>query len=261
MTKSTFHHDRFKPITGAFLATLLWASIVSPTQAEPQSATPASPTRSGPMTFVELHWLKNGGADTTQAVDYVTWVKPIAKRHRARILDISPVSATMKGTIAPAFVWMYEFRDAEAMAQMMQDATYVANLPTRSAIWDFDKNDLFAVTRLLKNEGSLAPRSGWVNFVELHWARDAKAAEEYVRWIQPLAKKHGGEVAQVFKVDGVLHGDLQPQYIWVYRFRGQQAMGSLMSDPEYVKNVPNRDRIWDFEKNQLLVVQPRNAGK
>jgi uncharacterized protein (DUF1330 family) len=253
MNTQTFIH---KHIRTTIFATLLASSILSPGYAEQPLPTSTASAPSGPMTFIELHWLKNGAADTKRAVEYVAAVKPIATRHHAKILDVSQITTTMKGTVTPAFVWMYEFRNSDAMSEMMQDADYVANVPNRNAIWDFDKNDLFAVTRLLKKEGSLTPKSGWMNFVELHWSSDAKAAEEYVRWIQPLAKKHGGEVAQVFKVNGVMHGDLQPQYIWVYRFRDQQAMGSLMSDPEYAKNIPNRNRIWDFEKNQLFMVQP-----
>ena len=68
----------------------------------------------GPLSFVELHWLRPD-ATVNEAVAYVKWVSPIAKRHRGRIIEVFNVAGTLHGDLKPAFVWIYQFDNKAAM--------------------------------------------------------------------------------------------------------------------------------------------------
>lgn len=250
----TSHSSRrvavFKVCLAAVAAAL---SVACVAQTSPGSS---AATDLVPMTLVELHWL-NPGATAAQANEYIDRTEPIAQRHQGKILDVYRVAGTVKGSLDPAFIWIYQFKDRSAMPGLSEDVAYKANVPLRNATWDFSKNQVFAVRGILSAEGQLKARAGWMNFVELHWASDERAAEDDIRWVAPVAKRHGAEIAQVFKVEAAMKGNVQPQYIWIYRFPNEQAMNSLMADPEYAAKIPTRNKIWDFDRNQLFAVTPR----
>lgn len=211
-----------------------------------------------PLTFVELHWLRDQGGGIEEARRYVDWLRPVAARNQARVHQVFQVNGTAKGELHPAQVWVYELAGPKAMRHLMQDPDYAAKIPTRDRTFDFDRNQLLAVHPLIPDGAELLPPPGWLSFVELHWLKDGgggiAAARTYLDWVRPLAKAHGGVVAQVFEVVDVPHGNLRPSLVWVYRFPNQQALQGLMQDPNYAANVPNRDRLFDFDRNQLFAV-------
>ncbi|MEM8798187.1 MAG: DUF1330 domain-containing protein, partial [Pseudomonadota bacterium] len=89
-------------------------------------------------------------------------------------------------------------------------------------------------------------RAGWLTFIDIHKVSSDAEAREYAEWVKPLAEKHGVELIQVYDVVSVEAGDLQGEWIYLFRSPNPETFGALLNDPEYAANIPNRDRIHDM---------------
>ncbi len=99
------------------------------------------------------------------------------------------------------------------------------------------------------------PDSKGMTFVELHEISDIAAARDYAKWAEPIMTRHGGKIIGAYEVTSVIKGMAKPGIIWVYRFANEAGMNAVGTDPEYQANVPNRNRIFNFDSNQLFAVK------
>lgn len=117
---------------------------------------------------------------------------------------------------------------------------------------------VFAVASVISMAGNAqaqtSPES--MTFVELHEVNDIAAARTYAKWAEPIMTRHGGKIVGAYEVTMVVKGMTKPGIVWVYRFANEAGMQAVGTDPEYQANIPNRNKIFNFDSNQLFAVKP-----
>lgn len=98
--------------------------------------------------------------------------------------------------------------------------------------------------------------SNGITFVELHEVSDMAAARDYAKWAEPIMTRHGGKIIGSYEVVNVVKGMNKPGIVWIYRFADEAGMQAVGTDPEYQANIPNRNKIFNFNSNQLFAVKP-----
>ena len=117
---------------------------------------------------------------------------------------------------------------------------------------------VFAVASVISMAGNAqaqtSPES--MTFVELHEVNDIAAARTYAKWAEPIMTRHGGKIVGAYEVTMVVKGMTKPGIVWVYRFANEAGMQAVGTDPEYHANIPNPNKIFNFDSNQLFAVKP-----
>ena len=99
-------------------------------------------------------------------------------------------------------------------------------------------------------------KADWLTFIDIHQVSSEEDAMEYAAFVKPLADKHGVELIQVYDVLSVEAGDLDGEWIYLFRSPNPETFGALLNDPEYAANIPNRDRIHDMEWVKRFLLKP-----
>ncbi len=76
--------------------------------------------------------------------------------------------------------------------------------------------------------------------------------QEYWQWVTPIIKKHGGEVINVYEVTQNPDNANTADFIFVIKIQPGTSMNDLVekltNDPEYQKNIPHRNKLYNFNK-------------
>jgi uncharacterized protein (DUF1330 family) len=116
---------------------------------------------------------------------------------------------------------------------------------------------IFVIAASLGSIGNASAESTQegMTFIELHEVSDMAAARNYAKWAEPIMARHGGKIIGSYEVTNVVKGMTKPGIVWIYRFANEAGMQAVGSDPEYQANIPNRNKIFNFNSNQLFAVK------
>ena len=77
--------------------------------------------------------------------------------------------------------------------------------------------------------------------------------------LAPISNRHGMELVRSFRVLQTMGaGPQNVAAINIWALSSPDALGEVMSDPDYVSNIPNRDRIHDMAATSMYFVAPRS---
>ncbi|SHH80807.1 DUF1330 domain-containing protein [Cognatishimia maritima] len=99
-------------------------------------------------------------------------------------------------------------------------------------------------------------KADWLTFIDIHQVTSKQEALEYAEFVRPIAEKYGVDLMQIYDVVSVEAGDVEGDWVYLFRSPDPQTFGALLNDPEYAANIPNRDRIHDMEWVKRFLLKP-----
>lgn len=105
-----------------------------------------------------------------------------------------------------------------------------------------------------------AGAAGSVQFMDLQWLQPGVAVHDAGSYfsdkLQPLVRKHGGNIMSVHQIAATMRGEVKPALVATMEFPSMEKMQGLLKDPEYQKLIPQRDATFDLPKQSLFQIKP-----
>lgn len=228
------------------------------TQAPPLTEAPAAPEATASSTrLVALLSMQQGfGPDDQDA--YEARIAPIAHDHgmaRRAAYTVQQAMGAPDSTISTVGVW--QLATPGTLQEVMGDARYQAQIPTRDKVHDLASSELY-LTEEVQTAG--APPEGHVLLVGRLVMKPGFSFEDheaYERSIQPILERHGMRASRSFKITKVLGGPEHAVAIVLWELPRAEAFAEVLGDPEYQTHVAERDRLHDMAATQLFFVSAR----
>ena len=102
-----------------------------------------------------------------------------------------------------------------------------------------------------------APQFFLVDVLILKEGKTAEDAKAYFDKVAPIAAKHGLVQLHPLKVAQKLRGDLDAKVVNIWSVsEPKKTLPNVLSDPEYQKNVPIRDSVFDLPNSSIFMTVP-----
>ncbi len=197
-----------------------------------------------------------GPADHDQ---YETTIAPIAKDHGMALDTAYTVTKFLKGRgpqHASTFgVW--GLSSSASLKGVMNDARYREHVGTRDRIHDMPQAAMYMTIEEPVEAEARAGDTILAGFLVMNEGYGFDDHAKYEENIGHITERHGMRLIRAFRVMKAL-GEAAPVHaINVWALSSPKALKGVMSDPEYVANIENRDRLHDMSATTMYFVTYR----
>ena len=144
----------------------------------------------------------------------------------------------------------------------MGDPRYQAHIPDRDRMHDMPNVAMY----MTQEEGTaVTPPPGHVLLVGAIAMNEGFGFDDHAKYEEDIAEisgRHGMKLVRSFRVLNTIGaGPTNVAAVNVWSLPSPDALGQVMGDPEYVGNIPNRDRIHDMASTSMYFVAPRGQNQ
>lgn len=192
---------------------------------------------------------------------YEARIASFAAEHGMRRTEALTVTKFLGGTGPDdaATLGFWSLATPDAVQRVMGDKRYQAQMPYRNQIHDMAKVAMYSARAAI--DGAPAP-AGHVLLVGLIAMKPGFAFEDHAAYedrIAAVTRRHGMRLVRAYRVADRLGtvgaGNVAAIYVW--SLPTPDALGAIMQDPEYVANVPERDRTHDMRATTMYFASAR----
>jgi uncharacterized protein (DUF1330 family) len=240
-------------------ATLAAGCETTPRATAPRATAPQSVD--GRTRLVAVLPMKEGYGPNDQDT-YEARIAPIIAEH-GMVRDSAYTVMKFLGGSGPSAastVGVWSLESPAGLQGVMTDPKYQANVPYRDQLHDMAHVNMYLAT---EEELGARPPAGHVLLVGLIAFKPGFGYQDHVdyeRGISAITARHGMHLVRRFKILKVMGGAANIAAFVVWALPSPQALGAIMSDPEYVANIPIRDRAHDMAATTMYFVSQR-AGQ
>lgn len=195
---------------------------------------------------------------------YEARIRPLAEEH-GMALDAAYTVNKFLGGNGPreaSTVGIWSLGSAQSLQALMSDPRYQAQVEYRDRIHDMSNTPMYLAKR--EFSGS-QPSSGHVLLVgvlAMNQGYDFNAHDAYEKTIAPISARYGMRIYRSYRVlqkMGVPSID-NVVAVNIWELPNPEALSRVMSDPDYVAQIPVRNRIHNMKATTMYFVTPRTAG-
>lgn len=253
-----------------FILSALCTGCITSTQAPgamSASKTLTSQNRSAPAdqaTHLVALLPMRSGYGTADHDAYEARIRSITRDHGMDLDSAYSVKQFLGGSgpSGASTVGIWSLGSAQSLQDVMSDPRYQAQVEYRDRIHDMSNTQMYMV----KREFSDAPPSPGhvllVGVLVMNQGFDFEAHDNYEKNIAPISAKYGMRLYRSYRVMQKLSpsGLDNAVALNIWELPNQEALSQVMSDPDYMANIPARNRIHDMQATTMYFVTPRTAG-
>jgi len=222
-----------------------------------------APASEGQTKLVALLSMKEGFGPADHD-GYEKRISPITLDHGMRGESAYTVGKFLGGTgpkeASTVGVWSLE--TPASLQAVMSDPRYQAQVPYRDRLHDM----AHAVMYLAKEEfaATTAPsgKTLLVGVIAMKPGFDYEDHNAYEKTLASITARHGMRLFRAYRIVQPLGGGpANAVAVNIWELPSPEALGKVMSDPEYVAIVPYRDRIHDMAETTMYFVASRKENR
>jgi len=185
----------------------------------------------------------NEGYGIEERNNYEAMIEPISAKYGAKIIRSYDLKQHLGGAIPNAIRFNVWEVPEGAMQKLQQDPDYQALVAYRDRIHSMNDGSLFMATESLGNREPTTDTI-MVDLVVMQDGYGLTEREAYERKIVPIGAKYGVEKFATYDIVQKMAG-AAPDGLRVnlWAVPDPSAMAMANSDPDYQKQIPNRDQI------------------
>lgn len=210
----------------------------------------------GQLTLVDIVVLQEGRT-LAERDKYEAYIKPIAARYGVRLVQSFDVTKHLSGGVERAArVNVWTLPNAEAMKKLSADPDYEKAADYRNAVHVMEDVTLYLAGATLVETQPSAGKV-LVDLVVMQPGYGIAERNDYEAYIEPIAARCGMRKIYSANVRKHLRGDVEDAIrVNLWHMASGAAMEQLNSDPDYQRNIPNRNRIHNMEAVTLMMAEP-----
>lgn len=271
MNRKIPHPTRHATMTLPIIFSLLCAGCVTAPDAPGNSATSAAPINhasqvpvmQGTHLLALLPMREGYGPGDHDA--YEARIARFSGEHGMVRDSAYTVSQFLGGNAGPrnaSTVGVWSLKSAESVQAVMSDPRYQAQVEYRNKIHAMADAQMYMVKQEFSGR---SPSSGHVLLVGalvMNQGFDFEAHDSYEKTIAPIGARYGMQMYRSYRVLQQMGapGPSKVVAVNIWELPNPDALGKVMSDPDYVAQVPVRNRIHDMKATTMYFVAPRTAS-
>jgi hypothetical protein len=161
------------------------------------------------------------------------------------------------GPAAASTVGIWTLAEPTSLPGVMSDPRYQAEVPGRDRLHDLAASAMYVGEEVFTGP---APAPGHVLLVGLLAMRPGFGYADhdaYERSLAAVTERHGMRLSRAVRITRALSGSDAVVAVNVWELPDPAALTAVMSDPEYVAHVAERDRIHDMGATTMYFVAAR----
>jgi len=195
---------------------------------------------------------------------YEARIRPITRDH-GMALDTAYTVNKFLGGSGPddaSTVGIWSLGSAKSLQEVMSDPRYQAQIEYRDQIHDMANSPMY----MAKLEFNGAPPTPGhvllVGVLAMNQGFDFEAHDTYEKTIAPISARYGMRIYRSYRVLQKM-GSPSPDNVVavnIWELPNPQALSQVMNDPDYVANIPTRNKIHDMKATTMYFVTPRGTA-
>jgi uncharacterized protein (DUF1330 family) len=257
------HHSR---LAGAITLTTTAILSLGPTTlaATPPSAEHAclAPAAEGQSKLVALLSMKEGFGPSDHD-GYEKRISPITLGHGMKRESAYTVGKYLGGAgpkqASTIGVWSLE--TPGSLQAVMGDSRYQAQVPFRDRLHDMANSVMYLAKEESTGKTDSSGKALLVGVIAMQPGFDYVDHSAYEKALAPITARHGMNLVRAYRVVQPLGGGpANAVAVNIWELPSPEALGKVMSDPEYVAMVPYRNRIHNMSETTMYFVASRKEN-
>lgn len=240
---------------------LLVTGCATSSTAPPVADLSAKSATATPTHLVALLPMRDGFGPGDQDA-YEDAISPIAADHGMRREAAYTVTQFMGGAGPKnaSTVGMWSLKAPDTLAQVMGDPRYQANVPQRDRVHDMANVAMYST---VVDAVAPAPAPGHSLLVGVLATKPGYGYDDHVAYensIAAVTQRHGMRLVRSYRILQPMGAAIRNAVaVAVWELNSPDTLNRVMSDSEYVANVPNRDRVHDMAATTMYFVKQRTG--
>ena len=191
---------------------------------------------------------------------YEQAIAPIAADHGMARTEAYTVSKYLGGDgprhASTVGVWALE--QPESMSRVMGDDRYLAHVERRDEIHDLPSAAMYMTREEFRGTPPAPGEAILVGLLVMNESHGFDDHHDYEMSISPTTERHGMRLFAEYRVlDKLSPSAPDAAAINFWALETPEALGKVMSDPEYQTHIEHRDAIHDMQATTMYFVAPR----
>lgn len=196
---------------------------------------------------------------------YEAKLRPITKEHGMTLDSVYTVSKYLggNGPSKASSLGIWSLGTDKSLGEVMGDPHYQAQTKYRDTIHDMANSPMYIVKEEFKGASLPSSHALLVGVLVMNQGYDFKAHDAYEKAIAPVTARYGMRMYRSYRVLQKMgaHNSDNVVAVNLWELPNTEALGKIMNDPDYVANIPNRDKIHNMKATTMYFATPRSVGQ
>ena len=230
------------------------------TQQQGEVATDGTPREASAVRLVAVLPMQEGYGEAEHDA-YEATIAPIAADHGMKRDTAYTVTKYLggRGPQHASTLGVWTLASPTALQGVMGDARYQAQATHRDRIHDMPHAAMYMTREEPVDSEANASDALLVGLLVMNDGYDFDDHAAYEKDIEAVTSRHGMRLVRAFRVMKAMGGAEPVQAINVWALDSPAALKQVMSDPDYIANIHNRDRMHNMAATTMYFVARRGT--
>lgn len=205
------------------------------------------------------------GYDANDHDTYETRLSPMMKEHGMALDSVFTVSKYLggNGPSGASSLGIWSLGTDKSLGEVMGDSRYQAQTKYRDTIHDMANTPMYMVKEEFKGAPLPSGHVLLVGLLVMNQGFDFNAHDAYEKAIAPITARYGMHIYRSYRVLQKMgeHNADNVVAVNLWELPNPEALGKIMSDPDYLANIPNRDKIHNMKATTMYFATPRSVAQ